>query len=48
MAVKVYAGKKEQWIRPTEKWQNLQAGNSFDGKTFSADKNFYITLKKVQ
>lgn len=48
MPVKISFGKKEQWIKPTEKWQNFQLGNSSDGKTFSPDKNFYITTNKVQ
>jgi len=48
MPVKIHTGKKEQWIKPTEKWQNLQLSNSDDGKPFSTDKNFYITVKKVQ
>lgn len=47
MPVKISFGKKEQWINTTEKWQNLQLGNSYDGKTFSPNKNFYITTKKV-
>lgn len=48
MPVKIYSGKKEQWINPTEKWKNLQLSSSNDGNTFSSDKNFYITTKKVQ
>jgi aminopeptidase N len=47
MPVKIYAGKKEQWIRPTEKWQTLQLPNS-EGKSLSPDKNFYINIRKVQ
>jgi len=47
MPVKVNLG-KEQWIKPTESWQTLQLADWFDGKTFTVDRNFYITAKKVQ
>lgn len=47
MPVKVLIGKKEQWLKPAEKWQPLPASAGFDGKTFSPDKNFYITTKKL-
>jgi aminopeptidase N len=45
MAIKVNTG-KVQWIKPTTDWQTLRV-DGFDGKTFSADRNFYIQLKKM-
>ena len=46
MPVKVSTGKKEQWFKPTEKWQTVTLDASFDGKTFAPDKNFYILSQK--
>jgi len=45
MPLKVTAGApaKLQWIQPTEDWQSLAGGNG----DFMADRNFYITVKKV-
>ena len=50
MPLKVSAeGKPEEWIRPTEDWQRLQMGvrAATGGKPLSADRNFYITVKKA-
>lgn len=50
MPVEVSAGgRPEEWIRPTEDWQRLQGktGAADGDKTLSADRNFYITVKKA-
>lgn len=44
--VKLNSG-KEEWLRPTENWQTMKNPAGFDGKTFIADRNFYIETKKV-
>ena len=43
MPVKISFGQRVQWIKPTKEWQTIHLGEWFDEKTFSADKNFYIT-----
>lgn len=47
MPVKIFSGGKEQWIIPEEKWQTRQMPGWFNEKSFSIDKNFYITAKKI-
>jgi aminopeptidase N len=56
MPLKVFVGGlPEQWITPTEDWQTMKAGTGgqtivssggADGN-FSVDRNFYITVKKL-
>lgn len=42
-------GEKEpQIIKPTQEWQTQQLADWHDGKTFAADRNFYINTKKVE
>lgn len=51
LPLKVYSGKadkSEEWIKPTEKWQSLNLGDSYDKKTFIVNPNFYVTVKKVE
>jgi len=48
MPVKILSGGIERWIKPEEKWQTQQMAEWFNEKSFSIDKNFYITIKKVQ
>lgn len=39
----------EQWIKPSsDMWQSLILPGWYDGKTFIANRNFYIRLKEVQ
>ena len=45
LPVKVTFGKKLQWITPSSEWKTICPGKWYDGKTFEADKNFYITVK---
>lgn len=45
LPVKVTFGKKLQWITPSSEWKTISPGKWYDGKTFEADKNFYITVK---
>jgi aminopeptidase N len=45
MPVKVKLGNEEKWIRPQQDW-TIISGSSNIG-SFSVDKNFYITAKKV-
>ncbi len=47
MPLKVSVGKKQRWISPTENWQTLKLINTAEASSFSPDKNFYITFKKV-
>jgi aminopeptidase N len=37
----------EEWISPTEQWKTLKPANGYDGKTFTADPNFYIEVKQL-
>ncbi|WP_242675035.1 M1 family metallopeptidase [Niastella populi] len=46
MPVKVKLGNEEKWIRAQEDW-TIISGNSNTG-SFSVDKNFYITTKKLK
>ena len=46
MPVKIFSGGKELWINPQEKWQTKKMADWFNEKSFSIDKNFYITVKK--
>ena len=39
--------KSEQWIKPTEKWNNLKLADWYDKSTFIVNPNFYIKTKKV-
>ena len=48
MPVKIFSGEKQRWIHPEEKWQTQQMADWFSKKSFSVDKNFYITTLKVQ
>ncbi len=45
LPVKVSFGKKPKWIYPSSAWKTISPGKWYDGKTFEADKNFYITVK---
>ncbi|HEY8898132.1 MAG TPA: M1 family aminopeptidase, partial [Niastella sp.] len=45
MPVKVKWGNEEKWIRANGEWTVISGGNP--GSTFTVDKNFYITTKKV-
>ena len=47
MPVKIFSGGKERWINPQEKWQTQEMADWFNEKSFSIDKNFYISVKKV-
>ncbi len=47
MPVKVNLGGRQQIISPTEEWKTVRLGDWYDGKTFSVDKNFYITSKRA-
>ena len=47
LPVKVTFGKKPQWIYPSSDWKTISPGKWYDGKTFEADKNFYITIKQA-
>ncbi|WP_276483172.1 M1 family metallopeptidase [Paraflavitalea pollutisoli] len=48
MPVKVkLADDKVRLIEPTEQWKSNTLAEWYDGKTFEADRNFYITTKKV-
>ncbi|MFM2361727.1 MAG: hypothetical protein RLZZ316_629 [Bacteroidota bacterium] len=46
MPVKFFAG-KEQWLKPTQKWQSTRFADWFDAKQFKIDRNFYIETKKL-
>ncbi len=48
MPVRIVEGGKERWIHPEEKWQTRQMPDWFNEKSFSTDKNFYITAKKIE
>jgi aminopeptidase N len=47
MPVKINTGSM-RWIIPTESWQTLLLPKGYDGKTFEADSNFYIKVKKAE
>lgn len=47
MPVKVSLGERQQWIKPTEKWQTLRMGEWYDGSSFYPNKNFYISAKNI-
>ena len=43
------SGEKDpQLLKPTQQWQTLHLADWYDGKTFTADRNFYINTKKVE
>ena len=42
------ADKSEQWIKPTQKWQELKLADWYDKKTFAINPNFYIKSKQVE
>jgi len=44
--VKLYR-EQQEWIQPSQNWKTLNLSN-YDGKTFTADRNFYIQTKKVE
>lgn len=46
MPVKFFAG-KEQWLKPTQKWQSISFADWLDAKQFKVDRNFYITAKQL-
>ncbi len=39
--------KSEQWIKPTDKWQDVKLADWYDGKTFVVNANFYVKTKRV-
>ena len=45
MPIKVNTG-TTQWIEPSEDWKTIQPAAGYDGSTFTADRNFYIVVKK--
>ncbi len=47
MPVKIFSGGLEQWITPEENWKTQEMADWFNENSFSVDKNFYITTKKV-
>ncbi len=47
LPIKINIG-KDEWIKPTEEWKTLDTGNNYDGKTFTLNKNFYITAAKAE
>ncbi len=47
MPVKVSLGERLQWLKPTENWQTLHLGDWYDKKSFTPDKNFYITTTRI-
>lgn len=47
MPVKIFSGGIERWIYPEEDWQTQQMADWFNENSFSVDKNFYITTKKL-
>jgi aminopeptidase N len=48
MPVKISIGEKTKWLSPKTEWQDQKMADDFDEKSFAADKNFYITIKKVE
>jgi aminopeptidase N len=48
MPVRIFAGGNQRWIMPTTEWQTQKMADWFDEKSFSFDKNFYITAKKIK
>ena len=48
MPVRIFSGGHQRWIMPTTEWQTQKMADWFDEKSFSIDKNFYITEKKVK
>ena len=50
LPLKIYLGaadKSEQWIKPTDKWQEVKLADWYDGKTFVVNANFYVKTKRV-
>jgi aminopeptidase N len=47
MPVKIFSGGIERWITPEENWKTQEMADWFNENSFSVDKNFYITTKKV-
>ena len=47
MPVKIFSGGKERWIHPEEKWQTQTMAGWFNERSFSINKNFYITTEKI-
>ena len=49
MPIKVDLGAgEERWIKPNTKWQEQKMDDGFKGTTFIPNRNFYITVKKVE
>ena len=49
MQVKIDMGaNEERWINPTTKWQEQKMADWFTGTIFKPNRNFYITVKKVE
>jgi len=49
MKVKVRLNsEKEHWIQPSKDWKTLNLSKDYDGKSFAADRNFYIQTKKIE
>jgi aminopeptidase N len=46
--VKINIGDRDVWIHPTDNWGKLSLKDSYDGKTFTIDPNFYIMSKKAE
>ena len=47
MPVRIFSGGNEKWINPKEEWQTQKMADWFNVQSFSVDKNFYITSKKI-
>jgi aminopeptidase N len=47
MPIKIFSGGIERWITPEENWKTQEMADWFNENSFSVDKNFYITTKKV-
>ena len=48
MPVRIFSGGNQKWINPTAEWQTQKMAGWFNEKSFSIDKNFYITAKKIK
>jgi aminopeptidase N len=47
MPIKIFSGGKERWVTPGQEWQTQKMAYWFNEQSFSIDKNFYITAKKI-
>jgi aminopeptidase N len=47
MPVRIFTEGNQRWIMPTTEWQTQKMADRFDERSFSIDKNFYITTKKM-